>query len=491
MNQTQSRRLRRGARWTGSALLLAAVLPAAFSATGCRQRDVCEEVAGPCLAVRVTGAAEPGLYDELVTALSLEAASLRSGSTAGDITLPLTLRVVPPEGVRPSAVRGVRISGLHSGTELASAQTSGDFLWADDEHLTVTLELTAAANPDAGLPPVEDMAGSTDLAVRPGDMAVRPADLSGPPADMTVTPPPSLKWTPETNPGGLKPLYDVWIGSGTQVLAVGTGGLVLSRQPGGTWMPENSGTTSVLYSAFGIPGSGVWATGQNPGAWRRDTMGRWQPDQQGLMLGMDATLWSVTTGAAAGELWAGGEDGKVWHRQGSATANGMWTSEQALPAGIAVTSVAFADGAVFAVGKKGYASIRKDSAAMTPWQTPVQIAALNTLGLYGVWGFDRSTAVAVGSKGLLVRCTGGTWQTTTQTIDGSGNEFNGVWGTAASRVWAVGYSGIIVRVDGATATQLRNDSNQSLYGIFGRSDADIYVVGGGTGGSSLILHGQP
>ena len=321
MNQTQSRRLRRGARWTGSALLLAAVLPAAFSATGCRQRDVCEEVAGPCLAVRVTGAAEPGLYDELVTALSLEAASLRSGSTAGDITLPLTLRVVPPEGVRPSAVRGVRISGLHSGTELASAQTSGDFLWADDEHLTVTLELTAAANPDAGLPPVEDMAGSTDLAVRPGDMAVRPADLSGPPADMTVTPPPSLKWTPETNPGGLKPLYDVWIGSGTQVLAVGTGGLVLSRQPGGTWMPENSGTTSVLYSAFGIPGSGVWATGQNPGAWRRDTMGRWQPDQQGLMLGMDATLWSVTTGAAAGELWAGGEDGKVWHRQGSATAS--------------------------------------------------------------------------------------------------------------------------------------------------------------------------
>jgi len=43
----------------------------------------------------------------------------------------------------------------------------------------------------------------------------------------------------------------------------------------------------------------------------------------------------------------------------------------------------------------------------------------------------------------------------------------------------------------ATPTTLRTDNNQSLYGIFGRSDSDIYAVGSSLGGFSLILHGQP
>ena len=481
-----------GSRWARSALLLSILLPGALSAPGCRQRDVCEEVSGPCLALRVTGPSEPGMYDELRTALSLDAATpVRSGSTAGDIALPLTLRVLPPAGVLPSAVHGVSVSALLGASELATAQSPAGFAWADDEHLTLTLELRPAQSSDGGLP-VEDMATSSS------DLSGHPADLAGPPADLTVSPPPSLKWTPEANPGGVKALFDVWVGSGPQVLAVGAGGLVLARQGTGTWVAEAGGLTSTLYSVFGLPGSGVWATGDSPGAWRRDSAtSKWLPDQQGLNLRPNETLWSVATGAVAGELWAGGDDGKVWHRLGGPAASGTWTSEPALPSGIPVTSVAYADGAVFAVGQRGWVAVRKDSAAATRWQTAVQYPALGTMamghydGLYGVWGFDRNTAVAVGSKGLLVRFTGGAWQPAPQTIDPGGNEFNGVWGTAPGRLWAVGYNGLIVRIDGPTATQLHSDGAQSLYAIFGRSDSDIYAVGSGIGGASLILHGQP
>ena len=478
-------------RRAGSVLAFLVLVPGALTAIGCRQRDVCEEVSGPCLALRVTGPSAPGMYDELRTSLSLDAATpVRTGATTGDITLPLTLRVVPPEGVLPSAVHAVGVSGLLAGSELASAQTPPGFAWADDQHLTITLELAQGQNPDSGMP--------TDMAGPASDLAGRPADLAGPPADMTLPPAPSLKWVAETNPGGLKALYDVWSGSGTQVLAVGAGGLVLARQATGAWLAETSSTTNTLYSVFGLPGSGVWAVGESPGAWRRDSAtGKWQADQQGLALKPSDTVWSVTTGAAAGELWAGGDDGKVWHRLGSPAAGGTWTAEQALPAGITVSSVAYADGAVFAVGQRGYAAVRKDSGAMTRWVAAPQYPALAGMtmghadGLYGVWAFDRNTAVAVGSKGLLVRCTGGSWQPATQTIDAGGNEFNGVWGTAPGRVWAVGYNGLIVRIDAATTTQLRSDGTQSLYGIFGRSDADIYAVGSGLGDSSLILHGQP
>ncbi|HRI53542.1 MAG TPA: hypothetical protein PLW65_25535 [Pseudomonadota bacterium] len=468
-----------------SGLLLTAALPGLLVATDCRQREVCEDVVGPCLALRVTGPSAPGMYDELRTALQLDAAApTRTGSTTGDIQLPLTLRVVPPAGVLPSTVRSVQVAGLAAGTEVATAQTPTGFTWADDEHASVTLEL---------VPP----GGGTDGGL-PADLSGAPADLAGPPADLAVPPTPTLKWAAEPNPSGKNELYHVWTGSGTQVLVVGSAGTALLRQSTGSWTAEATGTTSDLYGVFGIPGGSVWATGQNPGAWRRDgNSGKWLPDQGGLALGPQATVWAVTTGATAGEVWAGSDDGKVWHRTGSPLANGSWQSEQALPAGVTIYSVAYSDGAVFAVGQHGYAAVRKDTGSGARWQPAFQYSALagTTMGhddgLYGVFSFDRNTAVAVGSKGLLVRYTAGAWQTAPQTIDPGGNEFNAVWGTAAGRVWAVGYEGLIVRVSGATATTLRTDNNQSLYGIYGRSESDIYAVGSSLGGFSLILHGQP
>ena len=77
-------------------------------------------------------------------------------------------------------------------------------------------------------------------------------------------------------------------------------------------------------------------------------------------------------------------------------------------------------------------------------------------------------------------------------IDPGSNEFNAVWGSPAGRWFAVAYNGLIVRLDGnLTPTQLRTDGTQSLYGIFGNSESDIYVVGARVSGDAIILHGTP
>ena len=310
-------------------------------------------------------------------------------------------------------------------------------------------------------------------------------------------PPPTIQWLLEPNSGGKNELYHVWADGAFSAWAIGTAGTILARQSAGSWAIETSGTVVDLYGIVGLPGGSIWAVGDTPGAWRRDrASGKWLPDQSGLALGPQGALWSITTGATAGELWAGGEDGKVWHRTGVPDGSGVWQSEAALPIGVTVFGIAYADGAVFAVGQRGYVAVRKDSGGGARWQAPYQYLELAGItmgrddGLYGVSAYDRNTAVAVGSKSLLCRYIGGLW-TPPQRIDPSSVELNAVWGTSLGRVWAAGYGGLISRVEGSIATALHTDPNQSLYGIHGRSDTDIYAVGSSFGGFSLILHGQP
>lgn len=324
-----------------------------------------------------------------------------------------------------------------------------------------------------------------------------PSDLAGLLFDFALLPGPTLKWFAEPNPGGKNELYHVWVDDASPAWAVGAAGTILARQPAGSWMTETAGTVGDLYGVVGLSGSSVWAVGDSPGAWRRDrASGKWIADQTGLVLNPQGSLWSITTGATAGELWAGGDDGKVWHRTGSPNASGTWQSEQALPSGVSVFAIAYADDTVFAVGQRGYVAVRKDTGGGPRWLAPYQYPELagktgvRDDGLYGVSAHDRYTAVAVGSKGLLCRYQGGQW-TRPQTIDPNSTEFTGVWGSSPVRVWAAGSNGLIVRVEGSVATRLRNDPNQLLIGIDGRSDADIYAVGSSLGGFSFILHGQP
>lgn len=456
-------------------LLVAAAGAALLAGASCQSHDVCSDVVGSCLSLRVEG---DGPFDSLRTTLDLVAdvAQQRVGDTPGlggpgSIELPMTLRIVPPDDVKSSEVQAIELAGIRNDTLAATAKSPPGFSWPYDTHQQLTLRLEATTElPDGG---TDDMPG--------------PADLS-PPAGDLASPPIPLKWRTETT-SGRSGLYGVWA-DGTQAFAVGDSGTILSRQSDGSWRTDTSGTLVALDSVTGFAGSGVWAVGQSPGAWRRDT--KWSPDVSGLNLGTGGELLSVTAGATPGELWAGDRDGRVWHRTGPAGSSGTWqTPEQVFPTGQIVYGVASAGGAVFAVGDSGRVARRADSMPGTAWKT-FQYQALPTgdpFTLNAACAFDKDNAVAVGTGGQLVRYSG-SWQMTPQVVDAQKTELFGVWGVHPDRVWAVGNSGLIVRVEGTLNTELARTGPQNLYGIFGRSETDIFVVGFAMG-SSLILHGTP
>lgn len=453
----------------GSALALALLW-----APSCQKHGVCDNLSGSCLALHVEG---EGAFDALSTTLHLDGdAAKRTGDTAGEppseIELPLTLRVVPPPEVLASQVRMITVDGLRGSYIAATAASEPGFTWPEGSHVELSLRLRDTATlPDGG--------SAADLGAQ--DMTT-PSDM-GSPVD--------LKWRSENNAGKAN-LYGVFAGSATRAYAVGEGGLVLSRQSDGTWRSENAGTNQTLNGITGLASGSVWAVGKNPGAWRRGGTS-WGQDVAALNLGTNGELLTVCGGATAGELWAGASDGRVWHRTGPADRNGTWqTPEQVFPSGNKVYGIGSAGGAVFAVGDQGHVAVRRDSAPGTPWQQ-FQYSALPTgdpFTINSVWAFDKNTAVAVGSGGRLVRYQSGAWQSTIETINPQGSELFGVYGERPERVFAVGENGLILRIDGTQVTELARSTPQRLYGIYGRSETDIYVVGYAMG-ASLILHGTP
>ena len=438
--------------------------------SSCQKKAVCDDVVGSCLALTVEG---PGTYDALRTELQLPSQT-RIGNTTGNIDLPLTLRVLPPSGVSSVDVSGVIVTGMLGGSDQAQARTPPGFAWPEGAHIEATVTLAAAGVDGGELPDggAQDQ-GSPDLSN---------PDLAGPP--------PTLKWTAETTAGLVRQdLYSVWSGGTNQTFAVGQSGIILTRS-GTSWTQEASPTTSTLYAVSGFAGNGTWAGGQP--VYRRGTT--WTADATNLTLGVGESIWSIAPGGTFGELWVGADNGKVWRRSGATSGNGTWTVEQALPAGNRVCSVSYAGGVVLAVGQRGWVGIRRGTSSWQNYQyLDLSGSSMgNPDAFYGVYAIAADSAVAVGAKGLAARFVGGTWKPGTVKIDPSGTEFNAIWGSPASRFYAVGYNGVIVRVDGnLTPTALRSDGTQNLYGIFGTSETDIYVVGARNTGDALILHGTP
>lgn len=456
--------------WGRLALLGALTLAISIS-TSCQKKAVCDDVVGSCLALTVVG---QGPFDDLRTELMLPGGGKKVGTTNGNIDLPLTLRVLPPTGVSSSSVSSVTVFGIRAGADQASGSTPSGFAWPEGAHIEATVSLDGALT-DGGTSdgPIQDL-GAPDLTM---------PDLAGPP--------PTLRWTTETVAGTLRQeLYGVWSGAANQTFAVGRAGVILNRS-GTNWTQDASPTATDLHGVTGFAGIGTWAVGQNPGAWRRGAT--WGGDAMGLGLQPGETVWSVSAGGTAGELWAGSDNGKVWKRTGPTGGNGTWTSEQALPAGNTVFSVSYSGGTVFAVGQRGWVGVRRGNSWSNYQYTEL---AGSTAGrpdaLYGVSAMSADFAVAVGTKGFAVRYTTGAWTPGAVKIDSGSNEFNAVWTSATGRSYAVAYNGLIVRLDANLgATQLRADLTQSLFGIFGASETDIYVVGVRNNGDALILHGIP
>jgi hypothetical protein len=431
------------------------------AAGGCGPLRPCDDVSGSCLVLTIRGT---GPYDTVTGALvGASGMDLQMGALASQPTaFPVTVRMVPPAGVMTSAVRSIRIDGTRSGEVIASGTTITGFSWPDGAHIEETIQLTGVA--------------------------------PGPPG-------PNVVWREEAPPAGtMSQLYDVWAqnqggSSGDLVVAVGDQGTTLVKN-GSQWVRETSMTTDYLAGVFAdSSGSGViMAVGQQPGkaAYRREGMpATWTKETMPAPMPGGAGFWAVAAGTAAGEYWAGDDDGKVWHRTQSGMTV-MWTSEQVLPTGQGVYGIAQAGGAVFIVGNSGYVGYRPNSMAGTPWSTNRVSNISSSDWLNGVWAFDALSAVAVGTKGALVRLQNGVWGNTATKIDADNTELFGVWGADQSRIWVVGRDGTILRVDNmATTYKLHSKPGVDLQAVFGLGPTNLYAVGGSAGQPSLILHGTP
>lgn len=219
-------------------------------------------------------------------------------------------------------------------------------------------------------------------------------------------------------------------------------------------------------------------------------------------------IWNtVVDGYEPGALfsgWAGGPD-DVWivggERGKSVVLHYDGTSWETLDPGLNQQLWwvhGFPGGPVYVVGDGG-AAARWDG---TAWE-PLDTGAPGTV-FYGVWGATPDDIWMVGGptptpasgvtpEGDVVLHFDGTAFARAQIqvlldkpMSAQKNLFK-VWGTSADSVFIVGSSGLALHYDGATWEKKETPAiGQALFTVFGRSDTDVYAVGGE--GVAVMVH---
>jgi len=288
---------------------------------------------------------------------------------------------------------------------------------------------------DAALPPVEDMALSTN------DMAMKPADMAVPAKDMTViqdmTAPPvtwtqqhkitninlyalhgktvgaettiwavgdnsksayytttANKWTSKDMDGAKdKTFRGLWAASEKVVWAVADGGFIYKGDNAGGWAALTSNVTTNLSGIFGNSGTDILVSGA---------------DTAKFLASTDGTAWTALT-----------------HNQTSAS-TGMWVTGTltfaSAPAGVAIRG-----------SDRSTWSLETTQAATT---------------FNSVSGFDDKNVYTVGNGGYIAKWDSANTKWVPTKVDVAGRDFLSVWAISATDVWAVGKTGMAYRNDG-------------------------------------------
>lgn len=112
-----------------------------------------------------------------------------------------------------------------------------------------------------------------------------------------------------------------------------------------------------------------------------------------------------------------------------------------------------------------------------------------TASLSGVWGSDANDVFIVGgstTKGEVHHFDGEVWSKMDVPDVGL---LSWSYGFGSDDVWSVGRGGAIVHYDGTAWAEVDSKTDQDLWGVWGASPNDIYVVGGNVfSGQVTILH---
>ncbi|MBN2108844.1 MAG: hypothetical protein JW832_15565 [Deltaproteobacteria bacterium] len=277
-------------------------------------------------------------------------------------------------------------------------------------------------------------------------------------ASISSVPVQAQTWQPMTS-GTTNGLNGIWGSSGSDVFAVGDGGVVV-HYDGSAWSPMSSGTTATLRGVWGSSGSDVFAVGGS-----------------GVIVHYDGSSWSSMTsnttvslngisGFGASVAYAVGDtglgvyyNGSTWNpgnvsSGGTVTANmnGIWHS---------------APDEHIAVGASGIIYERAPSMDITIQPVSVQLNC--------VWGIAGSAVFAAGANGAILRQTG--WATWAAESSGTTNTLYGVWGSSGADFFAVGQGGAIVHYDGSSWSGMTSNATVDLHAVWGSAGSDVFAVG--------------
>ncbi len=263
--------------------------------------------------------------------------------------------------------------------------------------------------------------------------------------------------------------HGIWGSSGSDVFAVGTGGLIMHFD-GTTWTQMASPVAQDLYCVWGSGPSDVHAGGAAGTMLHYDGMA-WTTVPSGT-----AGVISSISGSGASNAYAVGWDGVNLHWDGQSWSSfgSVYYLESAWCA---------PDGSVVAVGGICSVTIHINKVmrgTASAWFEDINVPSCD---LSGVWGSSLTDVYAVGSacrlspsKPNMVRFDGVQWTP----IRRSSATLHDVWGFSAKSVYAVGAAGTVCHFDGTSWTQTASGIAHDLYCVWGSASSGVFA--GGTGG---------
>ncbi len=138
---------------------------------------------------------------------------------------------------------------------------------------------------------------------------------------------------------------------------------------------------------------------------------------------------------------------------------------------------------MYGCGQMGYYLTYKSYVTPTySWSSIYLYSLLGSAGgnFYGMWGVSASEVYAAGDDGVILKCKGGTCSSSTywtKETSGTTNHLRDLWGFSSTSVYAVGYTGTVLKYDGASWTSMGPKTDTYLYGVWGTSPSDLWVVG--------------
>ncbi len=248
--------------------------------------------------------------------------------------------------------------------------------------------------------------------------------------------------------------------SGTQFVATGQGGIILTSPTGTLWTHQTSGTTEYLWDAASSGTKNV-VVGSNGTILTSSTGTSWTPQTSGTSHYLWSVAWSGGTQfvavGEAGTILTSADNGGSWTLNTSVTGTFSTNNLNGVTCDNSGNCVAAGQNNTLLYTSGGGGGI---------WQQGTLPSTMSSKYLWGVaYGtpYSIGTFVAVGSNGTILYSTNGTnW---TKITSGTSLYLDRVtW--SGSQFVAVGQDGIILTSpDGSTWTHQTSDTNQFLWGV--------------------------